>query len=255
PPGPGQLSGPETPGFTVHIDLYEQAPLILQITPSDLKQMQSVQGKNGHIKRPMNAFMVWSYIHRCVLRRACPRMSTIEASVHLGCEWSKLSAEQKRPYFEMAHKLKILHKHQFPDYEFRPQKKRGRESLSTECRAGQEGGEDPGISAFTTDAIPPTAPPSISPPQPNSLDYMYPYPILMSYTVGYNLYPWFCPYYASALEEVRNYHNNQLPWDDTVMAAMHQPPVVHHDSTGSTVDNEYKCEENVVVGLLNRPSM
>lgn len=76
--------------------------------------MQSVQDKNGHIKRPMNAFMVWSRIHRHALRKACPETSMIDSSILLGCEWSKLSDEQKRPYYEVAHKLKDMHKQQFP---------------------------------------------------------------------------------------------------------------------------------------------
>uniref|UniRef100_A0A8C4DEA0 HMG box domain-containing protein n=1 Tax=Dicentrarchus labrax TaxID=13489 RepID=A0A8C4DEA0_DICLA len=85
-----------------------------QTSPPDLMQMQSGRDKNGYIKRPMNAFMVWSHIHRCALRKACPGASMTDTSVQLGCEWSKLSKEQKRPYYEVAHKLKCMHTQQFP---------------------------------------------------------------------------------------------------------------------------------------------
>lgn len=74
----------------------------------------SVQDKNGHIKRPMNAFMVWSRIHRRALRKACPDTSMTDISILLGCEWSKLTEKQKRPYYEVAHKLKEMHNQQFP---------------------------------------------------------------------------------------------------------------------------------------------
>lgn len=85
-----------------------------QMSPSDLSRMQYGQGTNGYIKRPMNAFMVWSNIHRYALRKTWPGANMIDASVLLGCEWSKLSEEQKRPYYEVAHKLKVMHKQQFP---------------------------------------------------------------------------------------------------------------------------------------------
>lgn len=84
------------------------------MSPSDLKQMQSSQEKNGYIKRPMNAFMVWCHIHRHALRKTCPEANMIDTSIQLGCEWSKLSEEQKTPYYEVAYKLKAMHKQQFP---------------------------------------------------------------------------------------------------------------------------------------------
>ncbi|XP_056253794.1 uncharacterized protein LOC130182707 isoform X1 [Seriola aureovittata] len=251
----------------------------------DLWQMQSVQDKNGRIKRPMNAFMVWSHIHRCVLRKAYPGVSMIDASVQLGIEWSKLSAEQKSPYFEVADKLKNMHKQQFPDYEFRPQKKRGRECLSSGWGTGQGEGQDPGIPSFVSQAIPPVVPPAIPPAQANILGLtMYPYPTLMGYRLGYHPCPSFCPYHAMGLypnvqihdsshpnansssEEVRNYHNNHLPRDDTAVAAEHLRPDLSHEvlfesSTTSeslgqpdivtSIKVECKCEDDVdVVGLL-----
>lgn len=84
------------------------------MSPSDLKRMQPGQDKSGYIKQPMNAFMVWSQIHRYALRKTCPGASMIDTSVQLGCEWSRLSKEQKSPYYEVAHKLKVMHKQQFP---------------------------------------------------------------------------------------------------------------------------------------------
>lgn len=84
------------------------------MSPSDLKQLQSGQDKNGHIKRPPNAFIVWSHIHRNALRKTRPGANMTDISIVLGCEWSKLSEEQKWPYYEMAHKLKYMHRLQFP---------------------------------------------------------------------------------------------------------------------------------------------
>uniref|UniRef100_A0A3Q3KHY9 HMG box domain-containing protein n=1 Tax=Monopterus albus TaxID=43700 RepID=A0A3Q3KHY9_MONAL len=83
-------------------------------TEEDLKQMQSFRDKNGRIKRPMNAFFVWAYIHRNALTKPCCFASNAGTNVQLGFVWSRLSEEQKRPYYEVAQKLKDMHQEQFP---------------------------------------------------------------------------------------------------------------------------------------------
>ncbi|XP_073505323.1 transcription factor SOX-30 [Phyllobates terribilis] len=76
--------------------------------------------KNGRIKRPMNAFMVWARIHRPALARANRGASNADISVQLGVEWNKLSEEQKKPYYEEARKLKAKHSKTFPDWVYQP---------------------------------------------------------------------------------------------------------------------------------------
>lgn len=70
--------------------------------------------KSGHVKRPMNAFMVWARIHRPALAKANPTANNAEISVQLGLEWSKLSEEQKQPYYDEARKIKQRHREEFP---------------------------------------------------------------------------------------------------------------------------------------------
>uniref|UniRef100_A0A3Q3A269 HMG box domain-containing protein n=2 Tax=Kryptolebias marmoratus TaxID=37003 RepID=A0A3Q3A269_KRYMA len=90
-------------------------PICFTIPPTeeDLKQMQSIQEEDGYVKRPMNAFLVWGYIHRNVLQKAYPGQNINLSSVRLGCEWSKLSEEEKRPYYEVAHTLEKMHRQRF----------------------------------------------------------------------------------------------------------------------------------------------
>ncbi|XP_033922858.1 transcription factor SOX-30 [Melopsittacus undulatus] len=76
--------------------------------------------KNGHVKRPMNAFMVWARIHRPVLAKANPAANNADISVQLGLEWSKLTEEQKQPYYDEAHKIKQRHREEFPDWVYQP---------------------------------------------------------------------------------------------------------------------------------------
>ncbi|NXI39541.1 SOX30 factor, partial [Galbula dea] len=76
--------------------------------------------KSGHIKRPMNAFMVWARIHRPALAKANPQANNAEISVQLGLEWSKLTEEQKKPYYDEAHKIRLKHREEFPDWVYQP---------------------------------------------------------------------------------------------------------------------------------------
>jgi len=62
----------------------------------------------------MNAFILWAKIHRPILSKANPTASQRDISVQLGLEWSKLSEEQKEPYFVEAHKIKAEHSRKYP---------------------------------------------------------------------------------------------------------------------------------------------
>lgn len=76
--------------------------------------MPHSKNSSGYIKRPMNAFMVWSRIHRAAMSKANANATNADISVQLGHEWSKLSEEQKKPYYEEAYKLKHKHSQEFP---------------------------------------------------------------------------------------------------------------------------------------------
>uniref|UniRef100_A0A8C3NJG5 Uncharacterized protein n=1 Tax=Geospiza parvula TaxID=87175 RepID=A0A8C3NJG5_GEOPR len=74
---------------------------------------QTTKPKQKPRTRPMNAFMVWARIHRAAVAKANPGANNAEISVQLGLEWSKLTEEQKQPYYEERVSLCGL-LHQFP---------------------------------------------------------------------------------------------------------------------------------------------
>jgi len=76
-----------------------------------------------HIKRPMNAFMVWSQIERHKIIEATPEMHNAEISKSLGKRWRLLCQEERAPFIAEAERLRLLHMTEFPDYKYRPRKR------------------------------------------------------------------------------------------------------------------------------------
>ena len=82
----------------------------------------SSRQSQGHIRRPMNSFMVWSREKRCEILKTNPGMSNALISKKLGSTWKNLSDDEKRPYVEEAKRLTWQHKQDYPDYKYRPRR-------------------------------------------------------------------------------------------------------------------------------------
>ena len=84
---------------------------------------QTKKHKINHIKRPMNAFMVWSQLERRKIIEVTPDKHNAEISKELGRRWKMLPDILRQPYIEEAERLRILHQKEYPDYKYKPRKK------------------------------------------------------------------------------------------------------------------------------------
>ena len=100
----------------------EKTDLSLQHAPLAGSGYARDQGTD-HVKRPMNAFMVYARAARKELALQYPNLSYRKLSKILGQLWKMLDEKEKQPFIEEAERLRRKHRSEHPDYKYQPKKK------------------------------------------------------------------------------------------------------------------------------------
>ena len=76
--------------------------------------------KDGHVKRPMNCFMVYCKHERANVQEMHPDMGEPKIRSILGMQWNALSPGKQKKYRDESKTLKKMHSAEFPFYKFNP---------------------------------------------------------------------------------------------------------------------------------------
>ncbi|XP_018395818.1 PREDICTED: transcription factor Sox-11-like [Cyphomyrmex costatus] len=114
----------ESPTSSSEVSIKFGSYLVNENSPTPYSDATRTKKNNpNRIKRPMNAFMVWSQMRRREICEKQPDMHNAEISKSLGKEWKLLPEMAKKPYREEAERLRKLHQKEYPNYKYRPRKK------------------------------------------------------------------------------------------------------------------------------------
>ncbi|XP_035998379.1 transcription factor SOX-9a [Fundulus heteroclitus] len=107
------------------------------LVPMPVRVNGSTKNK-PHVKRPMNAFMVWAQAARRKLADQYPHLHNAELSKTLGKLWRLLNEGEKRPFVEEAERLRVQHKKDHPDYKYQPRRRKSVKNGQSESEDGSE---------------------------------------------------------------------------------------------------------------------
>lgn len=128
------------------LEINEAVGKLVKIFDYDTILPQPTKGggcmRRPHVKRPMNAFMVFAQAMRRRLSAERPSLHNAELSKSLGSMWKNLSEEEKLPFIKEADKLRTQHKKQHPDYKYQPRRRKPPLASASTPRVKRESSPD-----------------------------------------------------------------------------------------------------------------
>ncbi|XP_063277604.1 lymphoid enhancer-binding factor 1 isoform X5 [Prinia subflava] len=142
PPGPHTTGIPHPAIVTPQVKqehLHNDSEL-MHVKPQH-EQRKEQEPKRPHIKKPLNAFMLYMKEMRANVVAECTLKESAAINQILGRRWHALSREEQAKYYELARKERQLHMQLYPGWSARDnygkKKKRKREKLQESASGGK----------------------------------------------------------------------------------------------------------------------
>jgi len=100
-------------------------PFAQQHSQQDMKNAPQPEKKEPHVKKPLNAFMIYMKEQRPVVQAECTLKESAAINQILGRRWHALSKEEQGSYYERAREEKARHAKQFPNWSPRESYRQG----------------------------------------------------------------------------------------------------------------------------------
>nr|CAB3231215.1 capicua Cic protein /capicua homolog [Phallusia mammillata] len=107
-----------------------------EVDDKDPRSPRKKQGKD-HIRRPMNAFMIFSKRHRSLVHQKHPNQDNRTVSKILGEWWYALSQGEKQKYHDLAFQVKEAHFKAHPDWKWCSKERKRSGSISRVRKASE----------------------------------------------------------------------------------------------------------------------
>uniref|UniRef100_A0AAY5JZA7 Protein capicua homolog n=1 Tax=Esox lucius TaxID=8010 RepID=A0AAY5JZA7_ESOLU len=118
----------ESQGATVFFPSHPEPPISvtpvkrrtqsLSALPKDGDKISPGKREKDHIRRPMNAFMIFSKRHRALVHQRHPNQDNRTVSKILGEWWYALGPKEKQKYHDLAFQVKEAHFKAHPDWKW-----------------------------------------------------------------------------------------------------------------------------------------
>ena len=116
-------------------------------TPGGRERKSSARSEDGklimgkdRIRRPMNAFMIFSKRHRPLVHQQHPNQDNRTVSKILGEWWYALGSEEKQKYHDLAHQVKEAHFKAHPEWKWCTKERRKSSSSNKSEASRMDGG-------------------------------------------------------------------------------------------------------------------